>query len=177
MNMPSSAPAYPNFSFDTTAEEVAFAFSEFIRGKSVLITGTSINGLGFETAKSIAQYAGLIIITGYNAERLQRSADELQKFVPSANIRCLTLDLSSQASVREAAMEVNAYTEPLHVLIHNSMADIASSTGERVPDLNVDRQWAINHFGPFLLTTLVLPQAARLCRRRRLYPARGLRLR
>jgi hypothetical protein len=35
----------------------------------VLITGTSLNGLGFECARVIARYANLIILTGYNTER------------------------------------------------------------------------------------------------------------
>jgi NAD(P)-dependent dehydrogenase (short-subunit alcohol dehydrogenase family) len=35
----------------------------------VLITGTSINGIGFETARVLAKYANLVIITGYNSER------------------------------------------------------------------------------------------------------------
>lgn len=35
----------------------------------VLITGTSINGLGFESARVIAKHANLVIITGYNEER------------------------------------------------------------------------------------------------------------
>jgi len=57
-----------------------------------------------------------VIITGYNAERLQLSADGIRKEVPTANIRTLVLDLSSLAAVRKAAEEVNAYSEPLHVL-------------------------------------------------------------
>ncbi|KAJ7159721.1 hypothetical protein C8R46DRAFT_1224292 [Mycena filopes] len=49
----------PTFSFTTTAEEVATALASEIKGKNVLITGTSLNGLGFETARVIAKYANL----------------------------------------------------------------------------------------------------------------------
>jgi hypothetical protein len=75
----------PTFSFATTAEEVATAFAEEIRGNNgiswhillamtlniliVLITGTSLNGIGFETALAIARHANLVTITGYNADR------------------------------------------------------------------------------------------------------------
>jgi hypothetical protein len=74
----------PSFSYTTTAEEVATAFSDEIKGKNgtlsivvlpphqlptVLITGTSINGLGFEAARVLAKYAKLVVITGYNEER------------------------------------------------------------------------------------------------------------
>ncbi|KAJ7059695.1 hypothetical protein C8F01DRAFT_217787 [Mycena amicta] len=146
----------PVFSFNTTAEEVAEAFADAIRGKNVLITGTSLNGVGYEAARVIAKYANLVIITGYNDERLKRSEDEIKKSIPTANIRRLTLNLSSQAAVRKAAAEVNAYPEPLHVLVHNAAANTVLA--ERTPDLNVDIQWATNHFGPFLLTKLLLPK-------------------
>ena len=37
--------------------------------RSVLVTGTSLDGLGFETARVLAKYATLVVITGYNVER------------------------------------------------------------------------------------------------------------
>ncbi|KAJ7463696.1 hypothetical protein FB451DRAFT_1265250 [Mycena latifolia] len=114
----------PAFSFSTTAEEVAEALAGEIRGKNVLITGTSINGIGFETARVIAKHANLVVITGYNTERLKLSEDAIKNEEESANIRCLLLDLSSLADVRKAAAEVNAYPEPIHVLIHNAAAII-----------------------------------------------------
>ncbi|KAF7348063.1 Short-chain dehydrogenase/reductase family protein [Mycena sanguinolenta] len=152
----------PTFTASTTAEEVADTFAEQIRGKNVLVTGTSINGIGFEAARVIAKYANLVVITGYNSERqayalclLQLSEDAIKKDVPSANIRQLVLDLTSLASVRKAAAEVNAYTEPLHVLVHN-----AASPGGPLK-LTVDgleRQIAVGQFSPFLLTKLIAPK-------------------
>jgi NAD(P)-dependent dehydrogenase (short-subunit alcohol dehydrogenase family) len=35
----------------------------------VLITGTSIGGIGFEAARVMAKHANLVIVTGYNPER------------------------------------------------------------------------------------------------------------
>ncbi|KAJ7495096.1 NAD-P-binding protein [Mycena latifolia] len=143
------------FGFHTTAAEVAEVFASEIKGKNVLITGTSLNGIGFETARSIAKYANLVIITGYNPEKLQLSEDAIKKEVPSANIRKLTLNLSSLAAVRVAAAEVNAYTEPLHVLINNAAAAIAKFT---VSADNLENQMATGHIGPFLFTNLLVPK-------------------
>ncbi|KAJ6603209.1 hypothetical protein DFH09DRAFT_1301031 [Mycena vulgaris] len=86
------------FSFTTTAEEVDTTFSNEIRGKNVVVTGTSINGIGFETARVIAKYANLVVITGYNAERLKLSDAGIKKEFPSANIHPLRVDLSSLVS-------------------------------------------------------------------------------
>ncbi|KAJ7785166.1 hypothetical protein DFH07DRAFT_948246 [Mycena maculata] len=145
----------PPFSFTTTADEVATAFADEIQGKNVLITGTSLNGIGFEAARVIAKHANLVIITGYNAERLKLSEDAIKKDVPAANVRCLILDLASLAGVRKAAAEVNTYSEPLHVLIHNAAAVVGPFK------LTVDKlenQMATNHVGPFLLTKLLAPK-------------------
>ncbi|KAJ7505911.1 hypothetical protein B0H11DRAFT_1851170 [Mycena galericulata] len=143
------------FSFHTTAEEVADTFAREIKGRNVLITGTSLGGIGFETARVLAKYANLVIITGYNAERLQLAEDAIKKDVPHANIRKLTLDLSSLAAVRTAAAEVNAYPEPLHVLLNNAAAAVTKFS---VTVDNLEKQMATGHIGPFLFTNLILPK-------------------
>ncbi|KAJ6568856.1 hypothetical protein B0H19DRAFT_1256560 [Mycena capillaripes] len=142
----------PTFTYTTTAEEVATAFAEEIKGKNVLITGTSINGIGFETARVIAKYAKLVVITGYNEERLKLSEEAIKKDVPHANIYRLILDLSSFASVRKAAELVNAYPEPLHVLINNAAASFKDFT---LTEDHLETQLATDHVGPFLFTKLL----------------------
>ncbi|KAJ7162904.1 NAD-P-binding protein [Mycena filopes] len=145
----------PTFDINTTAEEVATTFAEQIQGKNVLVTGTSINGIGFETARVFAKHANLVIITGYNAERLKLSEEAIKKEMPTANIRPLVLDLTSLAAVRKAAAEVNAYAEPLHIVIHNAAAAI----GPFKPTAdNFEAQMATGHIGPFLFTKLIAPK-------------------
>jgi len=121
----------------------------------VLITGTSLNGIGYEVARVVAKHANLVIITGYNAERLKLSEEGLKKEVPGAKIRTLTLDLSSNEKTRKAAAEVNAYSEPIHILINNA----ATSIGPR--SLTVDgheSQFGTNYLGPWLFTNLIAPK-------------------
>ncbi|KAJ6474448.1 NAD-P-binding protein [Mycena vitilis] len=144
----------PTFTTSTTAEEVATTFADQIRGKNVLITGTSINGIGFETARVLAKYANLVVITGYNTERLKLSKEAIAKETPNANIRPLILDLGSFAAIRKAAAEVNAYSEPIHVLIHNA----ATSGKFKLTADNLEAQMATAQFGPFLLTKLIAPK-------------------
>ncbi|KAJ7465004.1 hypothetical protein FB451DRAFT_427334 [Mycena latifolia] len=118
----------------------------------VLVTGTSLNGIGFETARALAKHANLVIITGHNSERLKLAEDTIKAEQPSSNIRPLIVDLSSLEAVRKAAAEVNAYPEPLHVVIHNAAATIG------VFKLTMDKlesQMATDHIGPFLFTKLL----------------------
>ncbi|KAF8194326.1 short-chain dehydrogenase [Mycena galopus ATCC 62051] len=145
----------PIFSATTTADEVAIAFANEIQGKNVLITGTSLNGIGFETALVLAKHANLVIITGYNSERLKLTEDTIKNEIPTANIRPLVLDLSSLSSVRKAAVEVNAIPGPLHVLIHNAAATVGKF---KLTVDNLESQVATNHIGPFLLTKLLAPK-------------------
>ncbi|KAJ7207003.1 hypothetical protein B0H12DRAFT_440247 [Mycena haematopus] len=144
--------AVPVFSSTTTADEVSTAFAQEIKGKNVLITGTSLNGIGFEAARAIAKHANLVIITGYNDERLKLSENAIKKDLPAANIRRLTLDLSSLAGVRKAAAEVNTYSEPIHVLIHNAAAAVGPF---KLTVDGLESQIATDHIGPFLFTKLL----------------------
>ncbi|KAK7040027.1 short-chain dehydrogenase/reductase family protein [Favolaschia claudopus] len=145
----------PKFSFETTAEQVADAFANELKGKNVIVTGTSLNGIGFETARAIAKHANLVVVTGYNEERLKLTAEALKKDKPSAAIRPLVLDLSSLAAVRKAGAEVNRYAEPIHVLIHNAAA--AAGSFKLTVD-NLESQIATDHIGPFLFTKLIAPK-------------------
>ncbi|KAJ6477161.1 hypothetical protein C8R47DRAFT_1220092 [Mycena vitilis] len=117
--------AQPPFSFTTTAEEVATALAKEIQGKN-----------GMHLALKIAE-------------------DALKQELPTADIRPLTVDLSSLASIRKAAAEVNTYPEPLHVLISNAAANFAPF---KLTVDNLENQMATNHIGPFLLTKLLIPK-------------------
>ncbi|KAJ6471127.1 hypothetical protein C8R47DRAFT_1222343 [Mycena vitilis] len=145
----------PAFAFSTSAEEVAAAFADEARGKNVLVTGTSLDGIGFETARVLAKHASLVIITGHNSHRLKLAEEAILKDVPNADVRPVMLDLSSLAAVRTAAAEINAYSEPLHILIHNAAAPI---TPLKLTVDNLDNQMATDHIGPFLLTKLLTPK-------------------
>jgi len=147
--------SYPEFGFATTAEEAGAAFAADIKGKNVLITGTSIGGIGFEAARVIAKYANLLVITGYSSERLTLTEEAIKKETPAANIRKLTLDLNSLAAVRKAAAEVNTYPEPIHVLINNAAAPLGpfATTAD-----GLESQIGVDQVAPFLFTKLLVPK-------------------
>lgn len=68
------------------------------------------------------------------------------------NVIVIQLNLSSLRSVREFAAEVNKSEVRLDVLIHN--AGLLHSTKTTEDGLN--EVWSTNHFGPFLLTHLLI---------------------
>jgi NAD(P)-dependent dehydrogenase (short-subunit alcohol dehydrogenase family) len=143
-----------NFGFSTEAEEVATYFADEIKGKTVLITGCTWNGLGAEVARTIAKHhAALVIIAGRKQEQLDETTQKIKEETPSANIRSLVVDLASLNSVRHAAAEVNACPENIDVLINN--AGILGCPYRTTED-GFEAQFGTNHLGPFLFTNLIL---------------------
>lgn len=66
----------------------------------------------------------------------------------------IPVDLGLQSSVRDAARAISSLTSTLDLLINN--AGVVVTTRQTTPD-GIERQFATNHLGPFLLTNLLLP--------------------
>lgn len=81
-------------------------------------------------------------------------SDDLVKDTGNEQIIVMKLDLSSQQSVREFAKEFLAKESRLHVLIHN--AGIAGTFTKSVSVDGIELTMATNHYGPFLLTHLLI---------------------
>lgn len=80
--------------------------------------------------------------------------DEIIKDTGNKNIIVKKLDLSSQKSVREFAADFIKSEPKLHVLIHNAGMALAIR-GQKSED-DIELTMATNHYGPFLLTHLLI---------------------
>ncbi len=118
----------------------------------VLITGGNA-GIGKATARSLADRACQVVIAGRQPERLAAAAASIE-YKTGLPVEQLQIDLSSQASVREAAAAFQERFDRLDVLINN--AGIFSNYLELTED-GFESQFAVNHLGHFLLTHLLLP--------------------
>ncbi|KAI5477002.1 short-chain dehydrogenase [Pseudohyphozyma bogoriensis] len=143
----------------TTADEAAKRLASQIRGRHVLITGASPGGLGAEAARVVAKHAALVILAGRSLEKLRKTERDIITETPSSNLRLLVVDLASFDSIRRAADEVNAYVEPIDVLINNA-AIMSIPTYTTLPGTTIEAQFGTNHLGPFLFTNLIKPRLA-----------------
>ncbi|HEU5039046.1 MAG TPA: oxidoreductase [Nocardioides sp.] len=123
-------------------------------GRTVLVTGPTVGGLGQFTALELARRGARVVLAGRRPERVAETRAAIRAEVPDAALEELVVDLADLASVRRAAAEA-AGLGPIHVLVNNAgvMAPPYSRTGD-----GLELQMATNHFGPFLLTGLLLPQ-------------------
>ena len=145
------------FGRDTEAETVTATFAAQVKGKVILITGVNSKGLGAATARALArENPQLLILAGRTQEKIQVVMEEILMINPLVETRFLKLDLSSQAAVRKAAVEVNAYPEKIDILINNA-AIMALSTRHLSVD-GTELQFATNYVGLFLFTNLIMPK-------------------
>ena len=125
-----------------------------LTGRTTLVTGPTLGGLGFHTALELARHGARVGLAGRTPAKLDAAADAIAAELPGARLDTIVVDLSDLASVRTAA-EAAADLGPIHLLVNN--AGIMASPYRRTAD-GLESQMATNHFGPFLLTGLLLEQ-------------------
>lgn len=123
-----------------------------MQDKTVLITGAT-NGIGLETARTLAGMGARLIGVGRNAEKCAAVADQLRRETGNQQIEFLVADLSLPAQVRRVADNVRQQTDHLDVLINN--AGMYFAKREESAD-GIEMTWALNHLNYFLLTDLLL---------------------
>ena len=120
-------------------------------GTTCLVTGAT-SGIGKETARQLAMLGATVIITGRDAARGAAAATEITRRAPLARVEVMTADLSSLAQVRSLAADVLSRHGRLDVLVNN--AGVISPRRQLTAD-GLETTFAVNHLGPFLLTSLL----------------------
>jgi NAD(P)-dependent dehydrogenase (short-subunit alcohol dehydrogenase family) len=116
--------------------------------KHVLITGAT-SGLGLASARVLCERGAHVILATRNPEKTEAVVRAL-----TGSVSHVPLDLSSQASVRDAAKRVLDRYERLDVLMNN--AGVIGVPFARTVD-GWESHFATNHLGHFTLTNLLLP--------------------
>ncbi|KAI0832291.1 retinol dehydrogenase 13 [Hypoxylon sp. FL0890] len=139
----------------TSGLEVAKTYAQHIEGRNVLITGVAPDGVGEGTAIAFAsQNPAILILASRTKQKLDTVAESVRESYPGIDVRVVTIDLASQASIRDAASEVSGMISRLDILVNNAGATYNSRhwTAE-----GIEMQFGANHIGPFLFTRLLFP--------------------
>lgn len=124
-----------------------------LSGTRALVTGVTA-GLGTSTALELARAGAEVVLVARSADKLARTQAAISAEVPGASLKQVIVDLADLSSVRRGAAEA-AEIGPLDLLVNN--AGVMALPYSRTAD-GFEMQLGTNHFGPFLLTGLLLPQ-------------------
>ncbi|HEY2289484.1 MAG TPA: SDR family oxidoreductase [Thermoanaerobaculia bacterium] len=123
-----------------------------MQGKTILITGAT-NGIGLEAAVELARRGARMFLVGRDPERTEAAVAQVKARGGSSDVSSFLCDFSSQASIRKLAEEVLGKLDRLDVLINNAGA--VNKKRELTVD-GIEKTFAVNHLGYFLLTNLLL---------------------
>lgn len=126
-------------------------------GRTAVVTGAN-GGLGLVTARELAAKGAHVVMAVRNQEKAAAAVEEIRAAVPDAALELVALDLSSQASVKEAAGQILAAHESLDLLVNN--AGVMAIAEARTID-GFEMQFGVDHLGHWTLTALLLPALVR----------------
>src|SRR5450759_842836 len=120
-------------------------------GKTVIVTGGN-SGIGKATAVALARVGARTVITARDASRGNQAVAEIRQSSGSDLVELAVFDLADLASVRTGAAELLRRCDRIDVLVNNAGL-VLTDRSETVD--GYESTFAVNHLGPFLLTTLL----------------------
>ncbi|MFC2165999.1 SDR family NAD(P)-dependent oxidoreductase [Acidobacteriota bacterium] len=117
-----------------------------------IVTGSS-SGIGYETARVLAEKNATVIIAVRNLQKGNTAADKILGLHPNADVKVMELDLANLKSVRNFTVEFKNYYNRLDLLINN--AGVMMPPYSKTTD-GFELQFGTNHLGHFALTGLLI---------------------
>ena len=134
------------FDEDSTAEEVTAGVD--LEGKLAVVTGCT-SGIGFETMRVLALRGAWVVGTSRSLQRAQEACKRVNGVtIPVA------LELADPDSVVRCADSILSLNAPLDILVCNAGYRGGGNDRELVND--VEKHFAINHLGHFILVNRLL---------------------
>ncbi len=122
------------------------------KGKVVIVTGSS-GGLGYETAKVLANKNATVIVAVRNKEKGNAAVEKIKVENPNADIQLMLVDLANLKSVHTFAENFKGKFNKLDLLINN--AGVMNPPYTKTKD-GFELQFGTNHLGHFALTGLLI---------------------
>ncbi|MEU9191420.1 oxidoreductase [Streptomyces sp. NPDC048484] len=126
-------------------------------GRTAVVTGAN-GGLGLVTARELAAKGAHVVMAVRNQQKAVEAVERIRASVPDASLELVVLDLSAQASVREAATQILGAHQRLDLLVNN--AGVMGISETRTVD-GFEMQFGVDHLGHWTLTALLLPALLR----------------
>ena len=125
-----------------------------LRGKTIVITGPT-SGLGEQVARQLAPTGANLVLVARNEEKCARVIAEIAPLCTGSTPVFVRAEMGDLESVRSACAAIQQQFAHIDVLIHNAGALL--NTRQLSPQ-GIEQTVASHVVGPFLMTTLLLPQ-------------------
>jgi len=122
------------------------------KGRIVIVTGSS-SGIGYETARVLANKQASVIIAVRNLDKGNKALAKIIQQNKDADVRVMELDLANLASVKNFAENFQKNYSRLDLLINN--AGVMIPPYSKTTD-GFELQFGTNHLGHFALTGQLL---------------------
>lgn len=122
------------------------------KGRIAMVTGSS-SGIGFETAKALANKNAKVIVAVRNLEKGEKAKSKILSKNKNADVELMKLDLADLSSVKAFAQEFKNKFQKLDLLINN--AGVMIPPYSKTKD-GFELQMGTNHLGHFALTLQLL---------------------
>ena len=121
-------------------------------GKTAIVTGAN-SGIGFETARILAEKGAAVILAVRRLEKGETAAEKIRAEFAEADLALMKLDLADLQSVAEFAAKFGKNYSRLDLLINNAGVMIPPYT---MTNDGFELQFGTNHLGHFALTGRLL---------------------
>ena len=144
--VPAAGVPVSDFDEDSTAEEVTAGID--MSGKLAVVTGCT-SGIGFETMRVLALRGAWVVGTSRSLEKAQAACARVIGITTP-----LQLELADLESVIACANAIRSINAPPDILVCN--AGYLGGSGERQLVNGIEKHFAINHLGHFVLVNRLL---------------------
>ena len=118
--------------------------------KTCVVTGGT-SGIGFATSYQLAEEGCVVIVVGRNAEKCKVITEKIKKSTGNTNIHYVVGDISLKKDVLRIAKSLSKFE--INVLINNAGCIMVR---EEKTSEGIEKTFALNHLGYFLLANLLL---------------------
>lgn len=123
-----------------------------MQNKLCIVTGAN-SGIGKATALHLAQMGAYVVMICRNEEKAQQAREYIISRTGNTGVEVMLADFAYQYEIREVADQFRNKFDKLDVLVNNA-GMIPSRRTETID--GIEKTFAVNHLGPFMLTNLLL---------------------
>lgn len=122
-----------------------------MKTKTIIVTGSTIGGIGYETAVKLAGMGHKLIVTSRSLKRAEKAAHKI-------GAQAFTLDLTDSGSINRFVKDLGESVSSIDILINNAGY---LTSGRRLTDDGREMTAAVNFEGTKELTEKLLPLVSR----------------